>query len=64
MYFDFYILAHSDLLAISNSTFSVVAAMLNEEASTFVRPESNLRRLEPFDPWDSDTMLHPNGPVT
>ena len=64
MYFDFYVLAHSDLLAISNSTFSMVAAMLNEEASTFVRPEPNMRRLEPFDPWDSDTMLQANGSVT
>jgi len=44
-----------------NSTFSMVAAMLNEEASTFVRPEPNMRRLEPFDPWDSDTMLQANG---
>lgn len=63
MYLDFHILAHADLLAVSNSTFSMAAAMLNEDARAFVRPEPDLRRLVPFDPWDADTMLQASGAV-
>jgi len=57
MYLDFYILTQADLLAISNSTFSMAAAMLNENAREFVRPHPIERRLLSFDPWDADTML-------
>jgi hypothetical protein len=48
---------HADLLAISNSTFSMAAAMLNEDARAFPRPEPDLRCLVPFDPWDADASI-------
>jgi hypothetical protein len=57
MYLDFHILAHADVLAISNSSFSVCAAMLNERARSFMRPEPNKRRLVPFDPWNTEVLL-------
>jgi len=57
MYLDFHMLSRADLLAVSNSTFSMAAAMLNEHASGFMRPEPIARHLVPFDPWDADTML-------
>ena len=37
---DFYVLTQADALAISNSSFSFMASMLNERAATFVRPRS------------------------
>ena len=57
MYLDFHVLSQADLLAVSNSTFSVAAAMLNESARGFQRPDPIARQLIPFDPWDADTML-------
>ena len=50
---DHHILRHADHVAISNSTFSFTAAMLNERAETFMRPHPNRRELVAFDPWDS-----------
>jgi hypothetical protein len=65
-FFDFYGLTQCDWLGISNSTFSFAAAMLNQTASHFVRPQWDLtRRLVPFDPWDSPVLLyadHGHGP--
>jgi hypothetical protein len=57
MYPDFHILAHADLLAISNSSFSVAAAMLNESGRAYVRPNPQLGRLVPFDPWSTEVLL-------
>jgi hypothetical protein len=57
MYPDFHVLTQADLLAISNSSFSMCAAMLNARASSFVRPAPNERRLIPFDPWSSEILL-------
>lgn len=57
MYPDFHILTQADLLAISNSSFSVCAAMLNAHASSYMRPEPNERGLVPFDPWNSEILL-------
>ena len=56
-YTDFHILSQADYLAISNSTFSLMASMLNEWANTFVRPEPLHERLVPFDPWDTEIFL-------
>ena len=51
----------ADRLAISNSTFSFTAAMLNQRspssAHAFVRPVPDARALVPFDPWDSYPLL-------
>ena len=52
-FFDFYILSQSDLLAISNSTFSAAAALLNTNAKGFLRPNFDQFKLIPYDPWNS-----------
>jgi hypothetical protein len=54
---DFHVMAHADALAISNSSFSFMAAMLNDRARIFVRPTLEDRRLVPFDPWDAPVLL-------
>lgn len=61
---DFHILTQADCLAISNSTFSFMAAMLNSTARHLFRPDPQQERLVPFDPWDSDVLLAQpsNGP--
>jgi len=56
-YPDFYLLSQCDLLAISNSSFSFAAAMLNDRAQDFFRPHLPSRRLIPFDPWDSEIIF-------
>ncbi|MEL7035963.1 MAG: FkbM family methyltransferase [Cyanobacteria bacterium J06592_8] len=56
-YPDFYILSQCDVLAISNSSFSFAAAMLNERAKLFVRPHLPQKKLIPFDPWNSEPIL-------
>jgi len=56
---DHHVLRSADHLAISNSTFSFTAAMLNEHASSFVRPDQTRQELMPFDPWDADVLLAP-----
>lgn len=55
-YPDFHVLTQADALAISNSTFSFVAAMLNSRTRTFMRPERQTARLISFDPWDSPVL--------
>ncbi|MCQ6280443.1 alpha-1,2-fucosyltransferase [Bacillus sp. EB600] len=52
-YSDFYILCHSDILAISNSTFSFLASILNKSAVKFYRPNLKSEMLIEFDPWKS-----------
>jgi hypothetical protein len=54
---DFYVLTQADEVAVSNSSFSFMAAMLNGRASAFVRPTLEDRRLVPFDPWDAPVVL-------
>ncbi|OIP72569.1 MAG: hypothetical protein AUK43_02835 [Oscillatoriales cyanobacterium CG2_30_40_61] len=56
-YPDFYLLSHCDVLAISNSTFSFAAAMLNERCKLFFRPHLLSKKLIPFDPWDSEPLF-------
>ncbi|MBI4569431.1 MAG: FkbM family methyltransferase [Planctomycetes bacterium] len=54
---DFFLLAQCDALAISNSSFSFAAAMLNERARWFARPSLPAKSLVPFDPWNSEPLL-------
>jgi hypothetical protein len=54
---DFHLLTQADALAISNSSFSFVAALLNERAQTFMRPDRGAQALAPFDPWDAPVLL-------
>ncbi len=52
-YPEHYILSQADQLAISNSTFSSTAAMLNQTAKGFYRPDFNQKKLVEYDPWNS-----------
>lgn len=56
-YLDFHVLTEADALAISNSSFSFAAAMLNARAASFLRPDRNQQALVPFDPWNADVLL-------
>lgn len=56
-YADFYILTQCDIVAISNSTFSFTACMLNEQGKFFFRPHFQTKKLIPFDPWNSEPLL-------
>jgi len=59
-YPDFYILSQCDVLAISNSTFSFAAAMLNEQGKFFFRPHLQKQKMIAFDPWNSEPLLRDN----
>ncbi|MEG4232671.1 FkbM family methyltransferase [Microcoleus sp. Pol11C3] len=59
-YPDFYILSQCDVLAISNSTFSFAASMLNERCKFCFRPHLQKQKLIPYDPWNSEPLLRDN----
>lgn len=63
-YPDFHVLTQATHLAISNSSFSFVAAMLNARDAQFVRPDQEIRGLVPFDPWDAPVTLPQDARVT
>lgn len=54
---DHHVLSQADYPAISNSTFSFTAAMLNEKAASFMRPDRTPQALVPFDPWNAEVLL-------
>jgi hypothetical protein len=56
-YPDFHFMTRCDALAISNSSFSFAAAMLNEKADIFMRPDLARKKLVAFDPWDAVPLL-------
>ena len=56
-YADFFVLTQAHALAISNSSFSFAAAMLNETAAAFLRPRLGLGKLIPFDPYDAEVIF-------
>ena len=56
-FLDWGLLTRCHALAISNSTFSFTASMVNASASVFARPDPQARSLVPFDPWDSEPLL-------
>ena len=58
-FLDHFILSNADHLAVSNSTFSFSAAMLNKDAVSFVRPDPDRREMVPFHPWASPVLLRP-----
>ncbi len=62
-YPDFYLLSQCDIVAISNSSFSFAACMLNEKGKFFFRPHLLVQKLIPFDPWDSEPMLRNYMPI-
>ena len=56
-YPDFYLLSKCDIVAISNSSYSFAACMLNDRCKLFLRPDLSAEKLVSFDPWDSDVLL-------
>ncbi|MDQ2103872.1 glycosyltransferase [Azospirillum isscasi] len=54
---DFHVLCHADRVAISNSSFSFVATMLNRNAGGFHRPEPTRRALLSYDPWAAPVLI-------
>ncbi|MBD0381563.1 alpha-1,2-fucosyltransferase [Paenibacillus sedimenti] len=56
-YPDYYLLTQCDILAISNSTFSFSASMLNKHCNTFMRPDINKQKLISYDPWSSTPAI-------
>ena len=56
-YPDFYTLSQCDITCISNSTYSFAASMLNEKGTEFYRPRLTLKKLIPYEPWNSSVML-------
>ena len=59
-YPDFFLLSHADVLAIPNSTFSFVAALLNENLSAAYRSHLSDPLEDPpfrrFDPWNAEFL--------
>jgi len=56
-YPDFFALSQSDVLCISNSSFSFVASMLNTHCKEFYRPRLSIKKLISYDPWSSHTIF-------
>ncbi|MCH9750586.1 MAG: FkbM family methyltransferase [Alphaproteobacteria bacterium] len=54
---DFAALTLCDKLAISNSSFSFAASLLNTRADDFVRPDLSVKSLVGFDPWRAEPLL-------
>jgi FkbM family methyltransferase len=68
-YPDFYLLSQCNVVAISNSSFSFAACLLNEQGKFFFRPHRQTKKLIAFDPWDSEVIfrdieLHEPTPVS
>jgi FkbM family methyltransferase len=56
-YPDFYLLSQCDAVAISNSSFSFAACMLNKRGKFFFRPHLPTQKLIAFDSWHSETIF-------
>ncbi|WP_207483354.1 FkbM family methyltransferase [Arenibaculum pallidiluteum] len=56
-YVDFWMMSQCDVLACANSSFSFAAAMLNERAAMFVRPDIRVGELVPFLPWNCPVLF-------
>ncbi|MFZ5494890.1 MAG: FkbM family methyltransferase [Verrucomicrobiota bacterium] len=56
-FLDHWVLRHADWLATSNSTFSVTAALLNEQGARCYRPDRATNGLRAFDPWAEPVLL-------
>lgn len=59
-YSDYYILSQSDIMVVSNSSFSISACMLNTKAIEFFRPSLNEQKLIVFDPWNCEVVWKEN----
>ncbi|MGB6354281.1 MAG: alpha-1,2-fucosyltransferase [Steroidobacteraceae bacterium] len=61
---DHFILSSADHLAISNSSFSFTAAMLNAHLSAAVRPDPERRALVEFNPWAAPVLMDEAAPAS
>lgn len=55
---DFQVLCVADILAISNSTFSFTASLLNKQATVFYRPDRTAGALISYNPWGAPALMH------
>lgn len=55
-YRDFYVLQHSDVILIPNSTFSFAASMLNSNLRSAYRSHLPSQGFVPFDPWNAKPL--------
>ena len=53
---DWVLIREADVVAISNSSFSMSAAMANKSASSFWRPQFDNELMMEFDPWNSSIL--------
>jgi len=60
---DFFVLRMADAILASNSSFSVAAAMLNENARIFLRPDLTAGKMIAFDPWNTPVLLRDEPPA-
>jgi hypothetical protein len=56
LFFDYYMMMEADHLMVSNSTLSYSAAMLNQTATTFLRPVFQTKTFRDFQPWNEDPL--------
>lgn len=56
-FLDHWVLRHADLLATSNSTFSITAALLNTGPVRCWRPDRAFGGLRDFEPWAENVLL-------
>lgn len=56
-FLDHWVLRHAHVLAISNSTFSATAALLNRDLRHCVRPDREVGGLRPYRPWGEKVLL-------
>ncbi|RZI81731.1 MAG: FkbM family methyltransferase [Rubrivivax sp.] len=54
---DHYIMSQADRLIIANSSFSYTAAMINDTAQGFYRPDPAQQGMREFDPWNDAVTL-------
>jgi Glycosyl transferase family 11 len=55
---DWWSLTQCDVTAISNSTFSFSACMVNTHPNALFYRAHYVNRMVPFDPWNSDPIIH------
>lgn len=61
-YPDFFVLSRADLVAVSNSTFSFAASLLNTTGRLFVAPNADAAGLCPYQPWQRPTLADDDTP--
>jgi FkbM family methyltransferase len=58
LYFDFFVMSRASKIAISNSTFSFFASMINCNSDAFFRPCGDVQALIPYSPWRDPVFIN------